>query len=246
MTKYLGSTGVTKLIELVDTRFATKDSMTAATSSTAGTTGLVPAPAAGAQTKFLRGDGTWQTVTATVDAITASEIATAWSNISINSASQDGLIAGDLYVTGDVHAAHVYNAVYNDYAEFFPKGEETEPGDVIVLDIDHNMGERYVKSRANNKIVVGVHTDEYAFLIGGNKTSEAENKKYFIPVSLAGRVKVKFTGLAKKGSYVVASEINGVARAYIKGEDEPEDIFGILVEEDDKENEVRRLKIKLK
>ncbi len=36
--------------------------MTAATASAAGKAGLVPAPAAGANTKFLRGDGTWQTV----------------------------------------------------------------------------------------------------------------------------------------------------------------------------------------
>ena len=34
--------------------------MGAATSSAAGTTGLVPAPAAGSQGRFLRGDGTWQ------------------------------------------------------------------------------------------------------------------------------------------------------------------------------------------
>ncbi len=45
--------------------FTTQDTNTtygtfkAATSSAAGGTGLVPAPAAGAQTKYLRGDGTW-------------------------------------------------------------------------------------------------------------------------------------------------------------------------------------------
>ena len=39
--------------------------MTAASANAAGTTGLVPAPAAGAQGKFLRGDGTWQTPTDT-------------------------------------------------------------------------------------------------------------------------------------------------------------------------------------
>ena len=39
----------------------TYSNMTAATSSAAGKAGLVPAPAAGAQGKFLRGDGTWQT-----------------------------------------------------------------------------------------------------------------------------------------------------------------------------------------
>ena len=41
----------------------TYSNMTAATSSAAGKAGLVPAPAAGAQAKFLRGDGTWQTPT---------------------------------------------------------------------------------------------------------------------------------------------------------------------------------------
>ena len=35
--------------------------MTGATASAAGGKGLVPAPAAGAQAKYLRGDGTWQT-----------------------------------------------------------------------------------------------------------------------------------------------------------------------------------------
>lgn len=38
------------------------DVMTGATSSVAGKAGLVPAPAAGDQGKYLRGDGTWQTV----------------------------------------------------------------------------------------------------------------------------------------------------------------------------------------
>lgn len=39
----------------------TLKAMTGATSSAAGAIGAVPAPAAGAQGKFLRGDGTWQT-----------------------------------------------------------------------------------------------------------------------------------------------------------------------------------------
>lgn len=41
--------------------------MTGATSSTSGTAGLVPAPAVGDEEKFLRGDGTWQTVQSGVD-----------------------------------------------------------------------------------------------------------------------------------------------------------------------------------
>ena len=42
----------------------TYSKMTAATASAAGKEGLVPAPAAGAQGKFLRGDGTWQAIAA--------------------------------------------------------------------------------------------------------------------------------------------------------------------------------------
>ncbi|MBR1493900.1 MAG: hypothetical protein IJ601_02485 [Acidaminococcaceae bacterium] len=43
----------------------TYSNMTAATASAAGKAGLVPAPAAGKQGQFLRGDGTWQTPTNT-------------------------------------------------------------------------------------------------------------------------------------------------------------------------------------
>lgn len=44
----------------LDSKAANKD-MTGATSGANGTHGLVPAPVAGAQGKYLRGDGTWQT-----------------------------------------------------------------------------------------------------------------------------------------------------------------------------------------
>lgn len=43
-------------------KLASDTAMAGANASTAGKSGLVPAPAAGAQGKFLRGDGTWQTV----------------------------------------------------------------------------------------------------------------------------------------------------------------------------------------
>ena len=54
---------------------STYKNMTAATASAAGKAGLVPAPAAGKQNSFLRGDGTWQEIqdatTADIDAIIA-------------------------------------------------------------------------------------------------------------------------------------------------------------------------------
>ena len=57
-TKGDGSTGT---ITTQDTN-TTYSAFTKATSSAAGKAGLVPAPAAGAQAKFLRGDATWQTI----------------------------------------------------------------------------------------------------------------------------------------------------------------------------------------
>lgn len=50
---------------------------TAATASTAGTVGAVPAPSAGAQAKFLRGDGTWQVPTSTDTKVVQTKSSTA-------------------------------------------------------------------------------------------------------------------------------------------------------------------------
>lgn len=50
---------------------------TAATASTAGTVGAVPAPSAGAQAKFLRGDGTWQVPTNTDTKVVQTQTTTA-------------------------------------------------------------------------------------------------------------------------------------------------------------------------
>ena len=52
--------GTSSTFKTQDTNTTYSD-MKGATSSAAGTHGLVPAPVAGAQTKYLRGDGTWQT-----------------------------------------------------------------------------------------------------------------------------------------------------------------------------------------
>lgn len=64
--------------------------MGAATSSAAGSTGLVPAPAAGAQAKFLRGDGTWQTPTDTNTHYTTKLFATSSSGTAHAATSNGG------------------------------------------------------------------------------------------------------------------------------------------------------------
>lgn len=162
-------------------------------------------------------------------------------NASTNSTDKQLIWNGQ---TGVLTCTKVVNSVYNDYAELFPKGEETEPGDLIVLDLN-SKEEKYVKSNENNYRVVGVHSDEYGHLLGGDDTTLEENLKHYIPIALAGRVRVKFFGTAIRNEYVVPSAIPGVARMYYKDIDSPESIIGILVEADDKQDEVRRLKIKI-
>lgn len=115
--------------------------------------------------------------------------------------------------TGTLSATKVLNATYNDYAEFFPRGEQTEAGDIIALDLN-SENEQYIKA-TKDSIVAGVHSDEYAHLIGGEITPNGEdfvsyNIKKYIPVSLAGRVHVKVKGKVKRGDYIIASDIPGV------------------------------------
>lgn len=68
-----------------------------ATASAAGTVGRVPAPAAGADGKFLRGDATWAAPADMVENFTSSDVAdgsaTAWTNVSkLNSGENNASI----------------------------------------------------------------------------------------------------------------------------------------------------------
>lgn len=109
----------------------TYSNMKAATASAAGTAGLVPAPAAGAQAKYLRGDGTWQVPTNTtysnmkgasssaagtaglVPAPAAGKQAQflrgdgAWAAVSGFLSTSGGTVSGNLTVTGTLKGATV-------------------------------------------------------------------------------------------------------------------------------------------
>lgn len=123
-----------------------------------------------------------------------------------------------LNYNGYFYATRVYNAVYNDYAEYFEKGDKTvEPGDVVVCS-DANDNE-YVKSNgAYSNLVVGVCSDSYGHILGGEGLNSDDDN--FIPLGLSGRVNVKVTGDVNKGDLLVTSDIPGVAmksEQYIPG-----------------------------
>ena len=121
-----------------------------------------------------------------------------------------------LNYSGYFYPTKTFNAVYNDYAEYFLKDEEIEAGDVICKNPN---GNGYIKSRyAYDNLVVGIYSDDFAQCIGG-EGSENDSIK-FAPVGMAGRVRVKVTGKVKIGDLLVASSIPGVAMSstdYIHG-----------------------------
>ena len=150
---------------------------------------------------------------------------------------------------GVANFSKCYGAVYNDYAEFFPRGAETEPGDIVALDVE-SSAEQYIKATNLSTHVAGVHTDECAMLIGGEKAEEGEdylekNLPAYIPVALAGRVHVKVIGSVHTGDYIVPSEVPGVGRAVKNCETaKAGQIVGYAVESDER-TDLRRLKIRV-
>ena len=153
--------------------------------------------------------------------------------------------SGNVVLTGTLTATQVFNAVYNDYAEFFPRGEDTERGDIIACD-EASTREQYVKATDKSLCVVGVHSEEFAQIIGGLQVEEGKgvmetNIRQFIPVAMAGRVHVKYFGKAIVGTKVVPSEIPGVGRAWQEG-DSLDHVVGRIVEPDTRQD-VRLVKI---
>lgn len=132
---------------------------------------------------------------------------------------------------GVLTASRVVNAQYNDYAEFFERGEDTEAGDIIALDLSSDE-ERYVKATPRNRVIVGIHSDEYAHIIGGEKDKTLEeNLKNFIPVALAGRVHAKVSGVVYKGDRIVISNgMPGIGIALTNNSTSNKQVIGIALE----------------
>lgn len=120
-------------------------------------------------------------------------------------------VSGNLAVSGTVNANKVYSAVYNDLAELYMRSntdESVEVGDIIALKEDGNYGKCDTR---NCNLVVGVFSDSYGYLLGGDKDSTlSENLRKYIPVGISGRVKVKcVTDDVIPGDLIVSSEYAG-------------------------------------
>ena len=153
----------------------------------------------------------------------------------------DGTIAptssNRLNYDGYLYATRIYNAVYNDYAEYFERFdimEKLEPGDIIAS----NKGKFTKSTKANQKNVVGVYSDSYGHILGGK--GDGYDDKNFIPVGLSGRVSVKIIGQAEEGDLVVSSDIPGVGM--INNDAKLGTVIGKVIE-DKTTNEIGKVKI---
>ena len=124
-----------------------------------------------------------------------------------------------LSCSGTFSATKVYNAVWNDYAEWFErdnKNEQLEAGDILAW---CNNG--VVKATNVHKNVVGVFSDTYGHIVGGKELENMENNiKDFVPIGLMGRVNVKVKGKVNKGDFIILSSDTpgvGVAGNFIPG-----------------------------
>lgn len=126
-------------------------------------------------------------------------------------------LTGNFVVDGDVstiNGGRVFNAVYNDYAENYRKHnimEIIEPGDIVCLDT-LSGSYRKVNKISDLKLVVGVCSDTYGFLLGGDKKLSKERQALeYIPVGVSGRVYVKTDDNSILPGNLLKSDINAKA-----------------------------------
>lgn len=153
-----------------------------------------------------------------------------------------------LSCSGEIKGGKVYGALFNDYAEFFLRGETTEPGDIIGLD-PNSERECYIRAMAGMR-TVGVHSEEYSHLIGGDEPPDDYDGGYadynmakYIPVGMVGRCHCKVRGPVKRGDYITPSKEPGVG--VVSSHPDPLDVVGYAVEDSPGED-VHLVRIKLR
>lgn len=117
-----------------------------------------------------------------------------------------GTITGNWTLT----AGSRFNATYADLAERFETDVEYDPGTVVELGGEKEI--TAVKYELSED-VFGVISDTAAYLMN----SGAGNDTTHPPVAVSGRVKVKVTGVVKKGDRLVSAG-EGIARSALPGE----------------------------
>lgn len=119
--------------------------------------------------------------------------------------AHDVNFTGNITASGDIRANRVYNAVYNDLAEFFEKedkGEFIEAGDVVYF-TESGKVTKYGHG-VNPRAIAGVVSSEetYGFVLGGDGLEEDQK----VPVGLCGRVYLKTDIDVRAGDLLAVNE----------------------------------------
>ncbi|MBD5080368.1 MAG: hypothetical protein HDT44_01230 [Ruminococcaceae bacterium] len=170
----------------------TYSNMTAATASAAGKAGLVPAPAAGAQAKYLRGDGTWQTPPDTnttysnattsaaglMSAADKTKLNNTQSIVSIVQGTISSLTTsiGNYYIPNNSKATKALVEYWSDVSFFTAS---TSGGSVTKFTNSSNYGSRYITGISSSMTAVSAS----AILSGSTRTVnvgvDATGRPYF-------------------------------------------------------------------
>ena len=152
---------------------------------------------------------------------------------------------GNVVLTGTLTATKVYNAVYNDYAGILSPGRRYQRETLLPWT---NQPIRNNTSRPPPAACVWWESIRKISLpsSGGRTLSPGDdilktNLPTYIPVALADRVPVRMYGKARKGGWVIPSEMPGVGRMALPGESITQAV-GQIVKDDTAEN-VRLVKI---
>lgn len=126
---------------------------------------------------------------------------------------------GNIDASGTIRGTRIYNAVYNDYAEWYEKDnpdEEINPGDII--EINPDTGKYRLCTSIASNLVTGVCSDSYGHILGGENLENMEdNNKKYVPIGLSGRVYVNVEdGVNIMPGQLIVSSHNGKAMTKVK------------------------------
>ena len=95
-----------------------------------------------------------------------------------------------------ISAGRVYNAVYNDFAETYEKDNKEEIAQVgEIITLNPETGKYKIANSFEDKCVVGVQSNSYAFLAGGNRVNSTQDiielENEYFTVGISGKVWVR-------------------------------------------------------
>lgn len=133
-------------------------------------------------------------------------------DITITSNEGDGNVtvnASEFHVEGDITAQRVWNAVYNDLAEYMEKADYNEvinSGDIVVFTSDGKVTKPSGKVTDSDRIAGVVSSnDTMGFILGGDNIPPEGR----VPVALAGRVNINTGDMNVQAGDLIALDRNG-------------------------------------